>query len=265
MRKEQLVLKRNEALNESTHLLTLELDPEICAECQPGQFYNLRPLDSSAPLLRRPISICDARPEDGEMDLLVRIVGDGTSLVCSRRPGAKLDVMGPLGNPFEIDTTKPAVMIAGGVGVAPVYFLSRRIWEAARIEGKKAPEIHFLYGARTASDFVLLPQIVNTVTETVLTTEDGSRGTKGFVTSVADEYLTSEYNIYVCGPSPMMQVLLDMVHAKGVSAFFSLENQMGCGVGACMGCVVPGKEGLIRVCCDGPVIPSDKLENLLID
>jgi dihydroorotate dehydrogenase electron transfer subunit len=98
-----------------------------------------------------------------------------------------------------------------------------------------------------------------------LTTEDGSRGARGYVTQAAEAFLTPETGIYVCGPTPMMQAALGMVQKRGLEAFLSLENQMGCGVGACMGCVVPGREGLIRVCHDGPVVSSNKLDRLLVE
>ena len=272
-----LEIKRSEALTADSFLLTLALDPEIARECRPGQFFNLRALDSTAPLLRRPISICDARPDKGEMDLLIQAVGDGTRLLTRRRPGAAIDAVGPLGNPFDADPARPALMIAGGVGVAPLYFLAKTLRLAQKMKagacgcgdcgggasGNTLPPITFCYGARSESGFVLLDEIEAVSDRLILATEDGSRGEKGFVTTHAEPLLNAGAQIFVCGPSPMMNVVLKSLQAKGLRGQLSLENMMGCGVGACQGCVVPSKTGTVRVCCDGPVVSSDLLDFVL--
>ena len=259
-----LELKASIPLNHDTFLLTFAIAPEKARLCLPGQFYNLRPLDSTAPLLRRPISICDVRSEAGEIDFLVKQVGKGTSLLTKRMPGTQIDAIGPLGNPFAVDVTRPAVMVAGGVGVAPLYFLSK--WMRAKAgSGELSPAITFCYGARTEQDFVLLDRIEKVASTLVLATEDGSRGYKGYVTSASESLLTPETQIFVCGPSPMMNTLLKMLQNRGLQGQLSLENRMGCGVGACQGCVVPGRHGMIRVCCDGPVVSSDLLDSVFSD
>lgn len=255
-----LEMKASRPLNRDTYLLTFATAPDKAAACLPGQFFNLRPLDSTAPLLRRPISICDARPESGEIDFLVKRVGEGTSLLTKRMPGAMVDAIGPLGNPFSIDPSRPAIMVAGGVGVAPLYFLAKTM----RSKNATAP-ITFCYGARSGQDFVLLDSVKSVVSDLVLATEDGSQGQKGYVTTAAEPFLTPEAQIFVCGPSPMMNALLKMLQARNIQGQLSLENLMGCGVGACQGCVVPGRNGMIRVCCDGPVVSSDLLESVLAD
>lgn len=255
----ELPLKSKRQLNADCALLTFECDRETLSGCQPGQFFNLRPLHSSAPLLRRPISICDARPEEGELDLLVRVVGDGTRLLTERQPGATIGAVGPLGQGFSADPSRPALCVAGGVGVAPVFYLARSL---ARQNGGTAMDLHFCYGARSEKDFVLLEEIEAASSALHLTTEDGSQGEKGFVTKILEPWLKGDRQIFVCGPPAMMDAVLRQVQEKSLVGQFSLENQMGCGVGACMGCVVPGREGLIRVCCDGPVVFSDALERI---
>ena len=122
-----LRLLRNEPLTADTSLLTFALPLGLALGCRPGQFFNLRPLDSTAPLLRRPISICDVRPKEGEIDFLIQVIGDGTRLLCETRPGAVVDAVGPLGTSFQADPARPALMVAGGVGVAPLYFLARQM------------------------------------------------------------------------------------------------------------------------------------------
>ena len=271
-----LEIKRNEALTADSHLLTLALDPAIARECRPGQFFNLLPLESTAPLLRRPISICDARPEEGELDFLIQTVGDGTRLLTRRRPGASINAMGPLGNPFDADPARPSLMIAGGVGVAPLYFLAKRLRLARKMkagacgcascgDASAPPPITFCYGARSEAGFVLLDEIQAVADRLVLATEDGSRGEKGYVTTLAEPLLDADTQIFVCGPSPMMNVVLKSLQEKGLRGQLSLENMMGCGVGACQGCVVPAKTGTVRVCCDGPVVSSDLLDFVLTD
>ncbi len=258
----ELELKRRCELAPDTHLLTFTLDADKARACKPGQFYNLRPLDSTAPLLRRPVSICDVRPEEEEMDLLVRVVGAGTKLLAARQPGAILDLIGPLGKPFIPPTERPALLIAGGVGVAPLYFLARRLAEAAQAASRNLDTV-FCYGARTAQDFVLTDAIESVCERLVLTTQDGSRGAQGHVTVATEGLLDHEHDIFVCGPAPMMNAVLSQMRARGLEGQFSLENQMGCGVGACQGCVVPGRNGLIRVCADGPVVRTELLNSIL--
>ena len=264
-RKQKLELEilRTAYVAPDTRLITLTLDRDLAAACLPGQFFNLQPLDSTSPLLRRPISICDARPERGELDLLVQAVGEGTRQLNQRRCGAHLDVVGPLGHAFEVDLERPALMVAGGVGVAPLYFLAA--WIRRRAPKKKQTPIVFCYGARSASDFVLLHRIGAAATNVELATEDGSRGTKGYVTACAEPYFVPGSQIFVCGPPGLMNATLAILRERGLRAQLSLENQMGCGVGACQGCVVPGKQGTIRVCCDGPVVDSEEIDHVLCE
>ena len=327
-----LRLLRNERLSADAYLLTFALPSGPARECRPGQFFNLRPLDSTAPLLRRPISICDARPEEGEMDFLIQVIGYGTRLLCRNLPGAEVDAVGPLGTSFQADPARPALMVAGGMGVAPLYFLARwmrREAAALNLTGRAEPglaecaergvvgrgegagggagsvpvrarpcsanngaPITFCYGARSASNFVLLDRIGREVSRLELATEDGSRGVKGYVTEAVrdflkpgpraqpdaqthstaqthsgeraqpDEQVRLAEQIFVCGPPAMMRDVLVMMRERGLEGQFSLENQMGCGVGACMGCVVPSRGGFLRVCCDGPVVNSSQLDSV---
>jgi dihydroorotate dehydrogenase electron transfer subunit len=291
-----LRLLRNEPLTADASLLTFALPLGLALGCRPGQFFNLRPLDSTAPLLRRPISICDVRPKENEVDFLIQVIGDGTRLLCETRPGAEVDAVGPLGTSFQTDPARPALMVAGGVGVAPLYFLARQMRREAAAQDSAdgtgsvfvrarpcssnnesfsgagpagggahsaaSPSITFCYGARSASHLVLLDRIEREVSRLVLATEDGSRGAKGLVTDAARDLLQPGAQIFVCGPPAMMQTVLVMMRERGLEGQFSLENQMGCGVGACMGCVVPSRGGFLRVCCDGPVVQSQMLDSV---
>lgn len=217
-----LILKQVRALNAHTFLMTLEMNPAKAKSCLPGQFFNLRPLRSTAPLLRRPISVCDARPETGEIDFLVRRTGEGTIHLVQHLPGEKMDAMGPLGNPFSPELKKPAIMIAGGVGVAPLYFLSR--WMKRNSTDGSSPNITFCYGARSKDDLVLLEKIESVVSELVVTTEDGSFGQKGFITAAIGQHLDANRQIFVCGPSPMMNAVLQILRENGLQGQFSLKS-----------------------------------------
>jgi dihydroorotate dehydrogenase electron transfer subunit len=256
--KTTLELKSNHALNADTYLLTLDAPAALAAGCRPGQFFNIQPLHSTAPLLRRPISICDAR--ENEIDFIVKDVGQGTHVLAENPPKSQIDIVGPLGNTFTYDADRPALLVAGGVGVAPLYYLASDMTRGA----KRPPNIAFCYGARDKAGFVLTDKIPNVVDELLLATEDGSEGHRGYVTGLIEDRLDTGLQIFVCGPPVMMQTVLEMLQERKLTGQISLENQMGCGVGACQGCVVPGRHGHIRVCCDGPVISSDELDRILI-
>ncbi len=109
---------------------------------------------------------------------------------------------------------------------------------------------------------MLLEKLLHPSIRLVLTTEDGSQGAKGYVTEHAAPFLTPEAQVFVCGPAPTMNAALGLLRARGLEGQISLENRMGCGVGACQGCVVPSRRGMIRVCCDGPVVPSEWLDTV---
>ena len=233
--------------------------PEVAAAARPGQFVNIRPTAGSEPLLRRPFSICTVDRAGGTFTVLVKIIGPGTRLLGEMRPGTVVDMLAPLGVAFEWNAAPKSIMVAGGVGVAPLLFLAHEIRERAR---PPRPRIVFCYGARSAGEFVLLDQIRPLVDQLVLTTDDGSLGERGIVTVAAEREFTPEAAIYTCGPNPMMDDLLTRMRAAGLEGQVSLENQMGCGIGACQGCVVPTRRGYIRICCEGPVMPTTMLESI---
>lgn len=227
--------------------------PEVAAAAQPGQFVNVRPTALSDPLLRRPFSFCTIDRAAGNFTVLMKVIGPGTRLLADLRPGAQVDMLAPLGKTFEWAGAKRMLLVAGGVGVAPMLFLAQTVREAA---GAEQPEIIFCYGARTASEFVLLDEIGTAADKVILATNDGSMGECGFVTEAAEKTFAPDLSIFTCGPNPMMDDLLRRMRRAGLEGQVSLENQMGCGIGACQGCVVPTRAGYIRICCDGPVLPT---------
>jgi dihydroorotate dehydrogenase electron transfer subunit len=231
--------------------------PDIAVRSRPGQFVNIRPSEGSDPLLRRPFSVCTVDRARGTFTVLIKAIGPGTRILAELRPGARVDMLAPLGVGFEWIGARRVIMVAGGVGVAPLLFLAQQLRAMAP---EPAPEIVFCYGARSAGEFVLLDRIEPLVNRLVLTTNDGTKGEKGFVTVAAEREFSPEAAIYTCGPNPMMDDLLTRMRAAGLEGQVSLENQMGCGIGACQGCVVPTREGYIRICCEGPVMPTTMLD-----
>ena len=225
--------------------------PEIATTANPGQFVHVRVSLGPHPLLRRPFSILDVNREEETWSFLYKVVGQGTQILSKRSKGEMLDLLGPIGTSFSI-IEKPALLIAGGIGMAPLYFL------AGEMKKKNIPAT-FIYGARTERELVLLKRLTSRADEVLPVTEDGSRGSKGNAVDTASAFLAKDYGIYACGPDPMLMALKKELAKHGKSAQLSLENYMACGTGACQGCVVKTESGYQRVCVDGPVFSSDEI------
>ena len=254
MKKYILDLKVNsvEALSDK-HVLIKLTHSEPLPEMLPGQFVEVRVDDSPSTFLRRPISINNVDYERNELWLLVAAVGDGTRRLQQLRSGDTLNCVLPLGNSFTLPE-KPgakALLVGGGVGVAPLLYLGRKI----KAMGMQPT---FLLGARTAKD-VLEKPLFEEVGRVLITTEDGSEGEKGFVTN--HSVLASENFdlISTCGPKPMMMAVARYAYKNDIECEVSLENKMACGVGACLCCVEKTVEGNKCVCKDGPVMNIKKL------
>jgi dihydroorotate dehydrogenase electron transfer subunit len=221
---------------------------EALSSAQPGQFIMVRGEWGRDPLLPRAFSILRTL-DDGGCELLIKAVGRGTHLLELVESGAKLTVLGPLGKPFP-GPAPGQILVAGGVGLAPL------LWHA---QVARAAGIHTLmcYGARSAADLVLLDQIPG---ELLITTEDGSRGTHGRVTAVVEK--ATGNTILTCGPNPMMKAVVEIARARNLSCFVSVEGEMACGIGACLGCAYPtvgGDKPYQYACVDGPVFDASKV------
>jgi dihydroorotate dehydrogenase electron transfer subunit len=217
----------------------------------PGQFVHIKVSNGMDPLLRRPISICQIDHERSRSTIVYRAEGKGTSILSEIKPGEKVDVLGPLGNGFPIEEVSPggkALLIGGGIGIPPLLQLSRDL------TAKGVSVIHIL-GLRTAANIFYENEFAE-LGETIITTEDGTYGTKGFVTSVSDS-LDSDV-VYTCGPTPMLKAVREKY--KGKKVFISLEERMGCGIGACFACVCrTPDDGYRKICTDGPVFRSEEV------
>lgn len=248
---------QNKALGGNLYRLVLE--SQSLQKAVPGQFVHFL-VQSQAepptwdPLLRRPLSVYDL--EEEKASFLYRIVGRGTKQLANRRPGEKIDLLGPLGRGFQI-TQDPALLIGGGVGAAPLLFLAHKLKE-------KQQKFVVLLGARTAQELAHAGDFAKYTQDLFLVTEDGSVGRRGLVTDFVPEVATQfkvRPKLYACGPNPMLASLAAFAKEAALPLDVSLEAAMACGVGACFGCACQLKDGsMARVCADGPVFPYEVLD-----
>lgn len=219
----------------------------------PGQFAQVRIDRSPNTFLRRPISICHVDHEQNQLWLLVALVGDGTRALSDLRAGDILNCVLPLGKTFSIPQHQEVrvLLVGGGVGVAPMLFLGQVLHESGF-------NPMFLLGAKTASQLLLLNEFEK-YGKVYLTTEDGSLGEKGFVTSHSILGTCLPDMIYCCGPLGMMQAVARYAYRADVQCEVSLENLMACGIGACLCCVEKTIAGNLCACTEGPVFNIKRL------
>ncbi|WP_010282590.1 dihydroorotate dehydrogenase electron transfer subunit [Bacillus timonensis] len=218
---------------------------------QPGQFVHIKVSDGIDPLLRRPISIANINHENRECTLIYRKEGLGTRVLSEKNTDQSVDVLGPLGNGFPVDEVRNgeiALLVGGGIGVPPLYELSKQL------VAKGVKVIHVL-GFQTISA-VFYEEKFKELGKTYIATVDGSVGTQGFVTDVIKNYGITFDTLYSCGPTPMLKAIENAYHNRNV--YISLEERMGCGIGACFACVChlqndPEGSSYKKVCSDGPV------------
>jgi dihydroorotate dehydrogenase electron transfer subunit len=244
MKQSICAISRNEEVLPGIFQMWLKA-PELTDGTCPGQFVMVRCGEDT--VLRRPLSV--HRVDDDKLALLFQVRGKGTEWLSHCQKDDKLDVFGPMGNGFKIiPRAKNLLLVAGGIGIAPLYYLA----DSALSAGKR---VTLLLGAATANQLYpesLLPSGV----EPFLATEDGSAGHKGMVTDLLPEYETSADQVFACGPLPMLRYMAKeqkKLGIKGKSVQVSLEMRMGCGLGVCYGCTIRTKNGLKQVCKDGPV------------
>ena len=240
MKQKRLKIESNRSLNETVY--EMKLSGIRGAAIRPGQFVNLK-LDGL--FLRRPISVCDA--EGDLLTLVYRTVGKGTDQMSRMKPGEVIDTLLELGNGYDLSAAgEQPLLIGGGVGVPPLYALAKNLIESGK-------EVTAILGFNTASDVFYENEFRTLGAKVTVTTADGSYGTKGFVTDAMPE--TSSF-FYACGPMPMLKAVY---HKTNGSGQFSLEERMGCGFGACMGCSILTRNGTKRVCKEGPVFYKEDL------
>lgn len=245
MRTSTFTLERARRLTADVWELVLAGDTS--AITAPGQFVNIALPEK---FLRRPISICDWTAD--KLTLLVKEAGEGTRTLVRMAPGTALDTLSGLGNGFDFtpEATGPRpVLVGGGIGIAPLYGLARRMLESGR-----RPSL--VLGFRSEQDAFYLEEFAALGLEVQAATEDGSFGAKGFVTDVLSSFPEEVY-VLSCGPTAMLRAVHS--HPRVCGGQFSFEARMACGFGACVGCSIPTKNGPRRVCKDGPVFRKEEI------
>ena len=228
--------------------LTLK-GPSIAREAKPGQFVMIYMPREHGHMLPRPFSIFRVDRQRDELSIFFTIKGRGTELLARIAPGAVLKILGPLGKGFPPLPPK-SLLVAGGMGIAPLVFLAASTTKQRTL----------IYGTPASGSLVCPPADLDLHGLTLVTvTEDGSRGERGTAVDVLADLLPGFEAIFACGPRPMLEAVNLLRLQAGIATWFSMEERMACGIGACLGCVVKTVSGYKRVCRDGPVFPAEEV------
>ena len=239
MKQQTFEIKSNEQIAKNVYRMQFGGDT---TGILPGQFVNIR---VQGQFLRRPISVCNIA--DGILTIIYKVVGVGTEAMSHLPVGTQLDVLTVLGNGYDLTKAGDApLLVGGGVGVPPMYMLARQLREAGK-------NVRVILGFNTKDEVFYEEEFRALGCDVTVTTVDGSHGVKGFVTNALDG---KQSYYYTCGPLPMINALLQ---AAGTHGEVSMEERMGCGFGACMGCTIQTTQGPKRVCKEGPVFPAGEL------
>ena len=248
MKQTILEIKSNEQIAKNVYRMQLGGDT---TGILPGQFVNIR---VHGQFLRRPISVCDVTEVKGErleakgmLTIIYKVVGVGTEAMSHLPVGIQLDVLTVLGNGYDLTKAGDSpLLVGGGVGVPPMYMLARQLREMGK-------NVRVILGFNTKDEVFYEEEFRALGCDVTVTTVDGSHGVKGFVTNALDG---NQSYYYTCGPLPMIKAL---IQAAGTNGEVSMEERMGCGFGACMGCTIQTTQGPKRVCKEGPVFAASEL------
>ena len=248
MKQRLFEIQSNEQIAKNVYRMQLAGDT---AGILPGQFVNIR---VEGQFLRRPISVCNISEVRGErleargvLTIIYKVVGVGTEAMSHLPVGTQLDVLTVLGNGYDLSKAGDApLLVGGGVGVPPMYMLARQLREMGKA-------VRVILGFNTKEEVFYEEEFRALGCDVIVTTVDGSHGVKGFVTNAVDG---QQSYYYTCGPLPMIKALLQTLGTHGE---VSMEERMGCGFGACMGCTIQTTQGPKRVCKEGPVFAAEEL------
>ena len=239
MKQRLFEIQSNEQIAKNVYRMQLSGDT---TDILPGQFVNIR---VQGQFLRRPISVCNIA--DGILTIIYKVVGVGTEAMSHLPVGTQLDVLTVLGNGYDLSKAgDEPLLVGGGVGVPPMYMLARQLREAGK-------NVRVILGFNTKDEVFYEEEFRALGCDVTVTTVDGSHGVKGFVTNALDG---KQSYYYTCGPLPMIKALINTL---GTNGEVSMEERMGCGFGACMGCTIQTTIGPKRVCKEGPVFPAEVL------
>lgn len=236
----------------------------ISSNAVPGQFIEIKVSEETTPLLRKPFSIHHIDPAKQIIEVLYEVVGTGTEILSGKKIGEQLNIIGPLGNGFNIETKdkKIAILIGGGMGVAPLLALAQRMVSGCGLR------VIMLIGAKHANALVCEQDFKDLEIEVLASTDDGSSGKKGFVSDLLLNLLNNQpptpnpqlITIFACGPHPMLKAIAEIAFQNKIDCQVSMEAFMACGIGACKGCAIETKSGYKMVCSDGPIFNSKELK-----
>ncbi|MDD4878850.1 MAG: dihydroorotate dehydrogenase electron transfer subunit [Candidatus Omnitrophica bacterium] len=236
-------------------LMAVKCQP-IAKKAKPGQFLTIRCGDTDTPLLRRPFGF--HRINASGFEILYEIKGKGTRFLSGLKPGGMIDLLGPLGNGFTVPKgRKNFIILAGGIGVAPLASLADAL---AKIKSGKT---YAILGARSRKNLLCVEHFGNIGIETIVATDDGSCGEKCFATDILNSFLSVKKDfrpvIFACGPRGMLKAAGRIAEKRGLECYVSLEENIACGVGACLGCAIKTGSGYKLVCKDGPVFNAKEV------
>jgi dihydroorotate dehydrogenase electron transfer subunit len=240
-------------------------DGYLAKNARPGQFVEIRCTSGMDPLLRRPLGV--HRVWSGGIEVLYEVVGKGTELLSRKAAGEALDIIGPIGNGFDLDLASDInILVAGGIGVAPLPAL------AQSLSAREPKKIYAMIGARTRSHIMCEEELRALGCIVKVSTDDGSKGYKGLITAPLVKLLAAykpetylpdfrRVTVYACGPTGMLKAVSAIALNRGIPCQVSLEERMACGVGVCLGCPVKVKPsgGYKMVCKDGPVFNAEEI------
>ena len=230
--------------------------PGIAAAAEPGQFVHVRVPALEPSALRRPFSIFNA--ENGNLELLYKTIGRGTAALNAAKVGDVVSVMGPLGHGFPVKCLGEPLLVGGGFGVAPLYFLARLMKN-----GGQSPRL--FVGGRTKADLLALDRFEALGVQVFTATNDGSAGVKGLVTDPLDDEMIRlrgigrPFELFACGPDPMLKAVAWRATGSKSKGWISMDRHMVCGVGACYACIQKTVRGNSRCCIEGPVFAAEDL------
>lgn len=269
----EIRILENEEIAPNYFLMYLE-SPELAVNSSPGQFLHIKCSSGYNPLLRRPLSIHRVIYQEGKavgVALLYKVVGKGTSYLSQRKKGEIIDCIGPLGRGFEITNVENSIIVAGGIGIAPLFFLAEKIVKSEiprrQMTGEQNPKsgITIFIGAKNSQELLCKKEVVKLGLRIETATEDGSSGYKGLVSTLFKNQLsTINYKfstiIYACGPQKMLKEIALFSNKHQIPCQMSFEQFMGCGIGICNACVIATKQGYRKVCKDGPVFWANQID-----
>lgn len=250
---------KNTMLSDKFGYLELKC-PEIAKEKNAGRFFMISPHSDNVyltdTLLKRPFAICDITSSD-TFTCLYMITGRGTKVLSEALPGNNFLVTGPVGNFFRFEKSANIALIAGGIGLAPMINAAKKLKEMGT-------KVTLYYGGRSKADILMYDFLKTICDELIITTDDGTLGINGNVTVPLKDKIKEYKKIYACGPNRMLQAVTSLCSENNIFIDVSLDEQMGCGVGACLGCMITlienGEKVMKRCCVEGPIFDGTKID-----